>query len=226
MNCVRDTMMSHSAILRFATMLPLTMIAFASAGQAQNTPSRTEARTDGWYGEMEWSFHQKEDTSTPPDHSRSGVKFDGRATIKVSDNGRGELLGILEGSQKIDMHWWSYAPPGSYIFSQVCRGSAPPTPVRARVEGSPPSGNNPLSLQLTNVEAKITPTLSGGGPNASCNATFFAPLTIDNGPTISSLVRSLRPVGDGTYKARIDSDGPIETHWSLIVRPSEIVPRG
>lgn len=215
--------MTYSAILRVS--LPLLVafaaIALASTGRAQNAPpAQARASLDGWYGEVTWSFHQKEDTSTPPDHSRSGIKFDGKATIAVQDNGRGGLLGILDGSQKIDTHWWSYTPTGSGIFSQVCQGSAPPNRVWARVEGSPPSASHPLSLQLTDVEAKITPTLSGGGPNAWCNASLFAQLTIDNGPTISGLVRSLQSVGDGTYKTEFHTSQPLlEVRWSLVLRP-------
>ncbi|MCO5163875.1 MAG: hypothetical protein M9939_22355 [Mesorhizobium sp.] len=226
---MRGKMMSDTGILQFTTMLALAVIALASAGHAQNATSQPEAgaRIDGWYGEMEWSFHQKEDTGTAPDHSQSGMKFDGEATLRIHDDGQGRLLGLLEGSQKIDTHWWTYALPGSGIFNQLCRGSAPPTAVRARVEGYHPSGSQPLSLQLTEVVAKITPILSGGGSNASCNAALFAQLTIDNGPTISGVVRSLKPVGDGTYKAGFDqSDGTFDVHWSLILRPSVIVPRG
>jgi hypothetical protein len=224
--------MCRSGMLRLcpgqATVFAVGMVLIIngpSAAQAQ-TPSST-IRIDnaglfleGWHGEMEWSFHQKEDSSTPPDHSRAGTKFAGKATLRIYDNGRGGLLGVLEGRQNIDTQWWSYAPPGSKIFSQACQGSAPPTRVWARVEGSPPSGSNPLSLQLADVEAKITPTLSTGGSNAWCNATLFAQLTIDNGATISGLVRSLQPVGDGTYKAGFDQTGGLfEAHWSLILRP-------
>lgn len=196
-------------------------VVLASTGRAQNAPpAQARAPLDGWYGEMTWSFHHKEDTSTPPDHNRSEVKFDGRATARIYDTGRGGLLGILDGSQKIDTHWWSYSPPGSGIYSQVCRGSAPPTAVRARVEGSPPSGSHPLSLQLTDVDAKITPTLSSGGTNAWCNAAHFAQLSIDNGLTISGLVRSLQPVGDGTYRAEFHTSQPLlEVHWSIVLRP-------
>ena len=172
-----------------------------------------EYPTGDWYGRLEWSFHQREDTSIPSNANRSETKFNGHADLAVRRDGRGRLTGTLVGSQKVDTFWWGY-PHGS---GEVCRGSAPPAPVRANVEGSIAAGSNSISLQLTDVQAAITAHWSGGGPHLIC--TPLPP--IDNALTISGLVRGLQPAGNGTYKAEFNTVQPLfEAHWSMTLRPA------
>jgi hypothetical protein len=169
--------------------------------------------TGDWNGRLEWRFHHREDTSIPPDSNRSETKFNGHADLAVHHDGRGRLTGTLVGIQKVDTLWWGF-PHGN---GEVCRGSAPSTPVRAKVEGSLGNGPNAISLQLTDVEAAITPQWSGGGPTLSC--TPLKP--IDNGPSISGVVRSLQPAGDGTYKIELNSSHALfESYWSMTLRPA------
>lgn len=174
---------------------------------------QVEYPTGDWNGRLEWRFHHREDTSIPPDTNRSETKFNGHADLAVHHDGRGRLTGTLVGSQKVDTFWWGF-PHGN---GEVCRGSAPPTPVRANVEGTLGTGPNTISLQLTDVQAAITPQWSGGGPTLSC--TPLKP--IDNALSLSGVVRSLQPVGDGTYKIELNSShGLFESFWSMTLRPA------
>jgi hypothetical protein len=173
-----------------------------------------EYPTGDWYGRLEWRFHQREDTSVPPNQNRSETKFNGHADLAVRHDGRGRLTGTLLGSQKVETLWWGY-PHGN---GEVCRGSAPPAPVRANVEGSIAAGPNSLSLQLRDVQAAVTAQWSGGGPSLKC--TPLPP--IDNGPTIGGLVRGLQPAGNGTYKAEFRTAQPLfESLWTMILRPAD-----
>lgn len=128
-------------------------------------------------------------------------------------DGQGNLTGTLVGSQKVGTYWWGF-PHGS---GEVCKGSAPPAPVRARVVGSHTPGRGAFSLHLTDVEAQIVVPWTGGGPNLICSQ--MPP--IDSSVTLAAVVRALQPVGDGTYRAKFNSTDPIHTfHYSLTLRPA------
>jgi hypothetical protein len=205
--------MSLSATFRFSIATLAVAVAaggHAGAARAQNVPPDAAALA-GWHGELKWSFHSKEDTSIPPGTSRGETKFGGQAEMRIMQVRPRVLRGTLIGSQTLDTFWWGYPHGGG--GGQVCRGSAPPSPVFARVEGSSPSGANPLSLQLADVDAKIDVEWSGG---VGCTGSQ----PIDNATTIAGLVRSLKPVGDGTYKSGFDAiHGLMEAHWSMVLRP-------
>lgn len=208
--------MACSAILRVSIALLMAFAALASTGRAQNAPpAQVRPPLDGWYGEVTWSFHHKEDTTRSTDENRSETKSDGKATIRVRDIGGGRFTGLLEGSQKVDTFWIGWR--GGPYAGQVCRGSAPPTRVWARVEGSPTPGGNAPSLQLVDVHAEVRPTWSGGGPNLTCSE--MQPFDIIGG-TLSALLRSVQSAGDGTYRAGFDTnDAAVEAHSLLILRP-------
>lgn len=165
--------------------------------------------TGDWYGRIEWSIHAKEDQSRRPNENRSEFKSNGYADLTVTYDGRGNLTGTLLGSQKVDTDWWGY-PHGS---GEVCTGSAPPTPVRARVLGSYTPGRGALSLQLADVEARIVVPWSGGGPNLLCSGDKQP---FDNGPSLSGLVGALQAATDGTYRAEFKSTDPIHTFRYLM----------
>ena len=170
-----------------------------------------EFPTGDWVGRIEWFVHAKEDTSRRPNENRAETKFDGHADLSVTYDGQGNLTGTLVGSQKVDTYWWGY-PHGS---GEVCTGSAPPAPVRARVVGSYTPGRAALSLQLADVEARIVVPWTGGGPNLTCSN----PPPIDSGPSLSGLLRALQPVGDRTYRAEFKSTDPLNTfRYSMTLR--------
>ena len=190
----------------------LTALAEDHAGLMDTDAAEFPTQGD-WYGRIEWSIHGKEDTSRRPNENRSEFKSDGYADLTVTYDGQGNLTGTLLGSQKVETDWWGY-PHGS---GEVCIGSAPPTQVRARVIGSYTPGRNSLSLQLVDIEAQIIVPWSGGGPNLNCSGEKSP---FDNGPPLFAVVRSLQPVGDGTYRAEITSTGPIHTsRYSMTLRP-------
>jgi hypothetical protein len=167
-----------------------------------------------WYGRIEWSFHAFEDTSRGPNENRAETKYDGYADIDVDYDGQGNLTGRLVGSQKVDVFWWGY-PHGS---GEVCSGSAPETPVTARVLGSYTPGANVLSLYLADVQAAIDVPWSGGGPTLDCSG---GPLQIDNGPTLEILVRSLQAAGDGSYRAEFEqADATQSMKFSMTLKPA------
>lgn len=197
----------------------LTATGFTAIGWAQIiTPDA--APLAGWHGELKWSLHIKEDTSIPPGTNRSETKFSGEAQVWIHQvdpqRSPGQLRGYLGGKQEVETMWWGYPHGGPYA-GQVCRGSVEASHVFAHITGSSPLGANLLSLEVTEVQAKIDVKWSGGGPNVACN--FDLP--IDNGMTISGLVRSLQPLGDGTYKSGFDTvHGLTEAHWSMVLRPA------
>jgi hypothetical protein len=136
-----------------------------------------EFPTGDWYGRIELSFHAKEDHGRGPNENRAETKYEVEANLVVNYDGQGNLTGTLAGSQKVDTLWWGY-PHGS---GEVCSGSAPPTPVRARIIGSYTPGRHALSLQLVDVEARIAVPWTGGGPSLVCSD----PPPIDNGSALS-----------------------------------------
>jgi hypothetical protein len=165
-----------------------------------------------WYGRIELFFHAKEDQSRRPNENRAETKFDLQADIVVSYDGQGNLTGELVGTQELHTYWWGY-PHGS---GEVCIGSAPPTPVRARIVGSYTPGRHALSLELTDVEARIAIPWSGGGPTMICSD----PPPIDNAGSLSAMVRALQPAGDGSYQAELSGTDPLYEHrFSIILRP-------
>ncbi|MGH6769408.1 MAG: hypothetical protein ACRECO_10370 [Xanthobacteraceae bacterium] len=159
-----------------------------------------EFPTEGdWYGRMEWFSHNK-DMNRPSNQTTFEFKFDGYADVTVTYDGQGNLTGTLIGSQKIDTYYHRNPSVG------VCKGSTPPTPVRARVVGSDTPGRAALSLQLVDVEAQIATPCTG---------------PLENGPGLSALVRALQPVGDGTYRAESKITNPLSTsRYSLTLRPA------
>jgi hypothetical protein len=189
----------------------LSALAEDHAGLADTDAAEFPTEGD-WYGRLVWSLHSKEDTSRRPNENRAETQFDGQADIIVTYDGPGNLSGTLVGTQKVATLWWGY-PHGS---GETCKGSAPPTPVRARIVGSYTPGRDALSLQLIDVEAQIVVpwTWTGGGSYLDC-----PPFPIDNGPSLSGLARSLQPVGDGTYRAGWDASGGLTEHrWSMTLR--------
>jgi len=165
-----------------------------------------------WYGRIELFVHAKEDQSRRPNENRAETKFDLQADIVVSYDGQGNLTGTLVGIQKVDTYWWGY-PHGS---GEVCIGSAPPTPVRARIIGSYTPGRHALSLELVDVEARIAVPWSGGGPNLICSD----PPPFDHAGSLSAIVRALQPAGDGSYRAELSRTDPLlENRFSIILRP-------
>lgn len=167
-----------------------------------------------WYGRIDWSFHQFEDTSRAADSNRSETKYDGYADVGVNYDGQGNLTGTLVGSQKVDVLWWGY-PHGS---GEMCSGSAPPTPVTARVLGSYTPGTNVLSLQLVDVQAAIDVPWSSNSPKLDCSG---GPLQFDNGMTLAGIVASLQAAGNGTYESKFEQvDATQSVSFAMTLKPA------
>lgn len=190
----------------------LSALADDYAGHADNDDG--EFPLTDWYGRIDWSFHSFEDTSRGPDSNRAETKYDGHADIGVNYDVQGNLTGTLVGSQKVDVLWWGY-PHGN---GEVCSGSAPPTPVTARVLGSYTPGTNVLSLHLVDVQATIDVPWSGGGPTLDCSG---GPLQIDNGRTLAGVIAGLKAVGNGTYEAKFEQNDVYQSvSFAVTVKPA------
>jgi hypothetical protein len=158
-----------------------------------------------WYGTVFFSFHSREDTSRPPNANRDETKYSGRADLTLDEDGNGRLTGSLTGTQQMDIFWWGY-PHGN---GEVCRGYAPVTAISAHINGSRDRTSNALTLEMTEVNAAMQPTWSGGGPHLRCDT----PPVVDNGLSLTGMVRSLQPVGDGSYKSEFRSHQALQDYY-------------
>ena len=191
-------------------VIRLRAVAEDHAGNSETDTGSFPTQGD-WYGRIEWTYHGKEDRTRLPNQNRAETKYDGYADLLVNSDGQGNLTGTLSGSQKVDILWWGY-PHGS---GEVCRGSAPPTAVRARILGADTPGRQALSLQLLDLEAKVTATWSGGGPNLRCTPV----LPIDSGPVLESMVSAPQAVDDDTYRVEFKTSEPLlEVRYTFTLR--------
>lgn len=169
-----------------------------------------EFPTEGdWYGRIEWTHEDK--NIAPPDSTGGTHTISGYADLTLEYDGRGNLTGVLTGSQQ-GQQWYGY--PGDI----GCTATLPPTPVTARVLGSYTPGTGAMSLQFVELEAKFIMRMRGTyGSHGVCGEDDNLPW--DFGPNIAGLAYSLKAAGADVYRAGWDSDiSGIKERWSLTLR--------